>query len=299
MSGETVLHLFAQHAVNQRVIVLVSTAIMLCVLVAIPWLTYRVLFALHATRKNYKDVEIPTLFGVSIVLGFFILYCVFSAVFPNVKSDTSPGIWMFVISLFGAVGLIDDVWGDKKIKGIKGHFRAAFRDHRITTGIIKAISGIAIGVCAGLFIYHQNPVLGLLSGAIVALSANALNLFDLRPGRATGCFLCTTALLLVAAYVFTIHLSASCLGIVFVMLPAISEWVLDSRAKVMLGDVGSNVLGASLGLLIVLQRQPIVDVFVLMALLTLHYICEKRSLTQIIAGNQILSRLDRLTGVRN
>jgi hypothetical protein len=114
-----------------------------------------------------------------------------------------------------AIGLADDLWS-----GPERGFRAHLASGR-TTGILKLV-GI--------------PVIGLvatrrMSGALlVGLAANALNQLDTRPGRALKAYL--AAAVAVDAPV----------GIAVLLLPY------DLREMAMLGDAGSNALGALLGL---------------------------------------------------
>ena len=110
-------------------------------------------------------------------------------------------IWLTGIAGFGLLGLLDDTLGNRQIKGLRGHFQAAFRERKITTGFIKAVGG---GLLALLLAYRftpSSPLLMLLDAALIALCANAINLFDLRPGRACGVFLITGFGLLVASIV--------------------------------------------------------------------------------------------------
>ncbi len=93
-----------------------------------------------------------------------------------------------------------------------------------TTGVLKAV-GIPV-----LALAATRSVSG---AALVSLSANGLNLLDTRPGRALKTFLAGAALLRgpTRAYVA-----------VAVMLAPY-----DLREMTMLGDAGSNALGAVLG----------------------------------------------------
>ncbi len=119
------------------------------------------------------------------------------------------------VAAVAALGLADDLWS-----GPERGFRAHLAGGR-TTGVLKLV-GI--------------PVVGLvatrrLSGALlVGLAANALNQLDTRPGRALKAYL--AGALAVDAPV----------GLAVLMLPY------DLREMAMLGDAGSNALGAMLGL---------------------------------------------------
>jgi hypothetical protein len=119
------------------------------------------------------------------------------------------------VAAIAAVGLADDLWS-----GPERGFRAHLRSGR-TTGMLKLLGIPAVGLLATR----------RLSGALlVGLSANALNQLDTRPGRALKAYL-AAALALDAP-----------LGIAVLLLPY------DLREMAMLGDAGSNALGAVLGL---------------------------------------------------
>jgi hypothetical protein len=114
-----------------------------------------------------------------------------------------------------AIGAADDAWS-----GPERGFRAHLTTGR-TTGVLKLL-GIPL---AGLAATRS------LSGALlVGLSANALNQLDTRPGRALKAYL---------AAALPLHAPV---GIAVLLLPY------DLREMAMLGDAGSNALGAMLGL---------------------------------------------------
>jgi glucosyl-3-phosphoglycerate synthase len=119
------------------------------------------------------------------------------------------------VAAVAALGLADDLWS-----GPERGFRAHLRGGR-TTGVLKLVGIPAIGLIATR----------RLSGALlVGLAANALNQLDTRPGRALKAYLAVA-----------LPLDAP-VGIAVLLLPY------DLREMAMLGDAGSNALGAVLGL---------------------------------------------------
>ena len=113
-----------------------------------------------------------------------------------------------------AIGLADDLFAGPQ-RGFAEHLRAGH-----TTGILKLV-GIPL---AGYLATRR------ISGALlVGLSANFLNQLDTRPGRALKAYLAGALVV-----------GAPTRGAVL-LLPY------DLREKVMLGDAGSNALGALLG----------------------------------------------------
>ena len=119
------------------------------------------------------------------------------------------------VAAVAAVGLADDLFSGPE-RGVPAHLRAGR-----TTGVLK-LAGIPL---VGLFATRK------LSGALlVALAANTLNQLDTKPGRALKAY--TLAALPLRAP----------------LLPAVMLAPYDLREMAMLGDSGSNALGAVLGL---------------------------------------------------
>jgi len=119
------------------------------------------------------------------------------------------------VAAIAAIGLADDLWG-----GPERGFRAHLRSGR-TTGVFKLVGIPLVGLLA------TRRVSGAL---LVGLAANALNQLDTRPGRALKAYLAAA-----------IPLDAP-VGVAVLLLPY------DLREMAMLGDAGSNALGALLGL---------------------------------------------------
>jgi hypothetical protein len=119
------------------------------------------------------------------------------------------------VAIVAALGLADDLWSGPE-RGLLAHVRTGR-----TTGVLKLLGIPAVGLVATR----------KLSGALlVGLAANALNQLDTRPGRALKAYLLAA-----------VPLRAP-LGVAVLLLPY------DLREMAMLGDGGSNALGAVLGL---------------------------------------------------
>ncbi|HEY2237372.1 MAG TPA: hypothetical protein VGI21_01220 [Streptosporangiaceae bacterium] len=147
----------------------------------------------------------------------------------------------------GAFGGYDDIAGSGAKRGFKGHL-GALAHGEITTGSVKlggiGATGLAAALCTG------GPAVDVaINTALVAGSANLLNLFDLRPGRAikvtlaAGIPIGLTQLARPDAGrgrggAATV---AAPLGAAVAMLPD------DLGERAMLGDAGANALGAMLG----------------------------------------------------
>ncbi len=119
------------------------------------------------------------------------------------------------VTAIAALGFADDLWAGPE-RGFHAHLRAGR-----TTGMLKLLGIPALGLLA------TRKVSG---GLLVGLAANALNQLDTGPGRALKAYLAAA-----------VALDAP-LGIAVLLLPY------DLREMTMLGDAGSNALGALLGL---------------------------------------------------
>lgn len=163
------------------------------------------------------------------------------------------------VAAVAGIGLADDLWSGPE-RGFRAHLRAG-----ATTGVLKLVGIPLIGLLATR----------RLSGALLfGLAANALNQLDTRPGRA------------LKAYVLAALPLRAPLGTAVLLLPY------DLREHGMLGDAGSNALGAMLGLSSVnrfTERGRWVAVGVLAGLTVLG---ERRSLGALIERTPVLRELD-------
>ena len=68
----------------------------------------------------------------------------------------------------------------------------------------------------------------------------------------------------------------------------------DLRRAVMMGDAGSNPLGAVLGLACVLALPLTARILLVLVLLALNILSERISFSKVIESNPVLSYLDKL-----
>jgi len=205
------------------------------------------------------------------------------------------GSFLLLTSGFALAGFVDDMLGGHSQSGFAGHL-GALRQGVFTTGMFKVLFGGAISL--GTVELLGPGAVGLmvvLDAMLIALSANLVNLLDRRPGRATKGFLLGFALL--GVWLWTkerasglgrlLNPAGSALGAAIAFFPS------DLRERAMLGDTGSNVLGAALGYGM-LQLAPAWRVAVLAALVWLTLVSERRSFGEIIEGSKLLRFLDGL-----
>jgi UDP-GlcNAc:undecaprenyl-phosphate/decaprenyl-phosphate GlcNAc-1-phosphate transferase len=130
----------------------------------------------------------------------------------------------------------------------------------------------------------------LLTAAVLVLTTNVFNLVDLRPGRAGKLFILLGAGLTIASRdvdpLWTLGLF---LGPILVLLP------LDLREVGMLGDTGSNVIGAVAGVWLILTLETNLALAIaagVLALITLYG--EFRSISAFVERTPGLRQLDLL-----
>jgi hypothetical protein len=165
------------------------------------------------------------------------------------------------VAAVALVGVADDLWSGPE-RGFRAHLAAGR-----TTGMLKLLAIPAIGLAATR----------RLSGAlVVGLAANALNQLDTRPGRALKVYLA-----------LGVPLRAPT-RLAVLLLPY------DLGERTMLGDAGSNALGALLGLSSVDRLTGRGRWLAIGALAGLTVLGETRSLGTLIERTPGLRELDRL-----
>ena len=164
------------------------------------------------------------------------------------------------VAVVAAIGLADDLWSGPE-RGFRRHLSSGR-----TTGVLKLVGIPLVGLLA------TRKVSGAL---LVGLAANFLNQLDTRPGRALKAYLVGAAALGAPA------------GSAVLLLPY------DLREKAMLGDSGSNALGAMLGLSSVSRLTVKSRWLAIGALAGLTILGERRSLGELIESTPGLRTLDR------
>ncbi|WP_129309899.1 hypothetical protein [Streptomyces sp. L2] len=151
----------------------------------------------------------------------------------------------------GACGAYDDVvghaTGDTR-RGFRAHL-GALRHGEVTSGAVKLFGIGAAGLATGALL-KERPLDKLLAGIVIAGAAHAVNLVDVRPGRALGAVLALGAPGMLRGGPGG-DLAAVAVGAAAAVLRE------DLGERVMLGDTGAHALGATLGAAaVVSNRRP-------------------------------------------
>lgn len=230
---------------------------------------------------------------------------------------------LMLVTVSVLFGLADDVFGSHRDKGFKGHLSALARG-RLTTGGLKlfgigavsAVYGWRVAPSPGSTGWGETLAVWFLATLTIAAAANFINLTDLRPGRALKTY---SALALVAAPVFVLdaaegyisysasfaELGVSAWGaldsvvalvlMVCVLLgPVVAVWRSDLGEEGMLGDAGSNAMGAVVGYLLASALPLPWLVVAATVLLALNVLSERVSFSAIVDSVAPLRAIDRL-----
>lgn len=219
------------------------------------------------TRHNFTGAEVSLLEGPAVVAGAS------AAGFGLAPAG-------FAALAGGALGLIDDLVGSSDDRGLRGHLRALLRGEP-TTGALKVLGLGLTGLAASAAI-DRRPAGVLLGAGVVAGTANLINLFDLRPGRALKVVLVLSAPLLPGGG----YPAGVLVGTAAAALPG------DLAGRTMLGDTGANALGAGLGTVAVSRTSPAARAVLFAALVALTLASERVSFSAVIAGRPVLRRFD-------
>lgn len=239
------------------------------------------------TRKNFRGKLIPVGSGILTHIVFLIILFFDYLIFKNFSG--SKLILPFIIAIIGIgfLGLLDDLLGDRSIGGFKGHF-GKLKEGRVTTGVLKALGGGVLSLFVAGF-FGENIAIIFLNALLMALFINTFNLFDTRPGRTLKIFLFLGFIIFILAVKTKLMiLTALFIGISLVLVKA------DLTGRSMLGDVGSNTLGAIIGLSFIILLSAAAKVIFLIFLIFIQLFSEKHSITETISRIKILDYLDKL-----
>lgn len=250
-------------------------------------------------RENYRGAEVAFPAGIAIVAAAL------AALVPLALLDELTGADIFTtpdaavgVGLAGIVayvlgvallGLLDDLVGSGAAtpRGWRGHARATLRGG-FSTGALKAVGtlGLALFVLAGVGLEAGEY---LLAVAVLVLATNLFNLLDLRPGRSIK------ALALLGAGLTIGSLEVEPLWALGLFVgPILALAPVDLREEGMLGDTGSNAVGAVAGLWLVLTLSTVAQAIVLALIVAATAYGEFRSISALIERTPGLRHLDSL-----
>lgn len=255
-------------------------------------LAFRLAPRLGLLKPNFAGKQIVSSYGIAL----------FGYVAPALLALSRLGLTdryhaKLYLATMGAMcvfGAIDDIFGSREVGGFKGHFRKLLLERKLTTGAVKALGGGVVGVIAGYFVSGGDAPRWIAAALLIPLSANMLNLVDLRPGRAVAVFFCGLG---VTCIVAGGTVAAPWVVAAVAAITAAFAFA-DSRGLAMMGDSGSNALGAAMGLSMVINAELAVQIGAIVCFVAIHWYSERHSITRLIERNPVLRAIDSKLGVR-
>jgi hypothetical protein len=259
--------------------------------VALP-VTLRFLREHRMTGRNYAGDEIPVGSGAVVAITLVLFYTAvcflsgtahlgYESVYPFLRGSI-PGLLLVY-----AVGLLDDCVGERTVKGISGHWKRWRQTGTPSTGVVKT-AGIVLAALWVAMFSSEFWAEALFDWITIALAANALNLLDVRPGRAWKSFYCGAAVIAAAnpaAILYTWLLPGAAGGTALLAG--------DLKGKHMLGDSGANVLGFMLGCSLVDAAPFWLQAIAFALLAAMHRTAERGSISAWIERHKWVQWLDR------
>lgn len=249
-------------------------------------------------RRNYAARQLAFPLGAVLVAASLVALAALAPLDDRAElSLLDPELrrWFAYVVGVAFLGLFDDALGrggeTKTARGWRGHGRAVLSGD-LSTGAIKAIGAFALAAYAtsGLGRESFDYVVDL---ALLLLATNIANLLDLRPGRVEK------TLLLVAAGLCIGYRTLAPVELLGLFIgPVIVGAYFTLREKAMLGDTGSNVIGALIGIWLVTTLSDPGRVVALAVLVALTIYGEFRSISAAIERIPPLRQLDSLGRVK-
>lgn len=245
-------------------------------------------------RENYRGATLA--FPLGAVLATAALVALAPLAFLNDRADLDllePELRQWLPYLLGIafLGFLDDALGQGQAaatpRGWRGHW-GALREGRLSTGAIKAIGAVALAayVVSGRGLEDWRYVADVL---LLILATNLGNLLDLRPGRAEKALGLLAVGLCLGAWTFA---PLELLGI-FAGPVLVGAW-LTLRETAMLGDTGSNLIGAIAGVWLLTTLGGDGRLIALAVVLAITIYGELRSISAAVESVPPLRWLDSL-----
>jgi hypothetical protein len=248
-------------------------------------------------RTNHAGKTVSLLEGPAYVAGATAGTALFGAGLGPVVATAAAG----------SLGALDDLAGDAGSKGLKGHL-GALRRGEVTTGVVKIVGLGVSGLLAAALLDRRRPAPErlnaldtLVGGAVVAGSANLLNLLDLRPGRALKATILLGTFLGArngagGARVAGAHAPGAAGAVPAAAAAGAALGLIgpDLAGETMLGDTGANSAGALLGTALIARGGRRSRLAGLAVVVGLTLASERVSFTGVIESTPGLRELDAL-----
>jgi UDP-GlcNAc:undecaprenyl-phosphate/decaprenyl-phosphate GlcNAc-1-phosphate transferase len=278
-----------------RLIGLALSAVLAAAVIG-PWL--RDMARSGLARANYRDRTVAFPSGAVLVACSLIALAPLAILDDRADLDLlDPELrrWMVYVLGVALLGLLDDALGRGAAagtpRGWRGHAEAVFNG-RFSTGAIKGAGALALAAYAvsGRGREGLDYVADL---ALLLLTTNLFNLLDLRPGRVEKAFALLLAGLCLGAWT---EVPLELLGIF--IGPVLVGAAFTLRERAMLGDTGSNLVGALAGISLLVTLSADARLIALAVVVALTVYGEFRSISAAIERVPPLRELDSIGRLR-
>ncbi|WP_100373419.1 hypothetical protein [Bacillus sp. FJAT-45037] len=261
---------------------------MIALLILIPLAAYVSMVAFKSlkwTVVNYENKRIPFSLGIFILFGYA-TFCgvveseVYSFAFSNEALLFVGGIWV--------LGFIDDRYGSKETKGLRGHLFSVLKKKSPTTGFIKLIGTIGLALLFVFSLDIQSLAEGIRYFSLLVWMPHVMNLFDTRPLRVWKVTVAIFIPLLLSFPAPAFFLLIYGLAIVYLW------YVLEGHRQAMLGDNGATAVGAVVAIMMIQFTPPQIQWVALFIAGGIIFVAEKVSFSAIINEFRILRWIDRI-----
>lgn len=236
--------------------------------------------------KNYRGEFIPA--NTGIIFPFVLLNTfLFMSVFFTIDFDAVV-LLLGLKSFFAIFGLLDDLNSDRQ-KGLFGHIYLFIFKGIVSSGLVKACLGIITSAFFSLAFNRNWDIHILVDTLIIALTANLINLLDVRPGRAAK------GIVFLSFGLLFIQFNYEMFVIIYPVLIMITVYISgDIKEKFMMGDVGANAIGSFVGGISVIFLSFKLKILFLLFLIFFHILTEYVPFSKIIEKSKMLSAIDKL-----
>lgn len=241
------------------------------------WICALIFIYLGWSVTNYLGDETPYSLGLCVLgSGIFIL-----------KTLNIESIIFIYLGMLWLTGFIDDRFGTKYPKGLRGHFRLFFQTGQVSTGLLKLASTVSVAAIFSIFFYNGLIIERIAAFILLVLGPHVMNLFDTRPLRVWK----VIGIQAIALLPFLIQLPVDILLTIVFM--SVSLIVFEGKMIGMLGDNGATVLGGMINLLAISYLSALLQWFVVAIYCLFIFITEIFSLSEWIEKTPILKKIDR------
>ena len=272
----------------------IALAVSFAVALAIVPAGVRALEEADSVRPNFRGRLLAFPLGAVLVVSSLIALAPLAVLDDRADLDLlDPDLRRWFVYVLGVafLGLFDDTVGrggsERSPRGWRGHARAVLRGE-LSAGGIKAIGALALAAYATSG-RGRESLDYLADLSLLLLATNLFNLLDLRPGRAEK------ALALLAAGLCIGYRTAEPLELLGLFVgPVIVGAAFTLRERAMLGDTGSNLIGALAGIWMLEVLSDPARLVALAVVAALSVYGEFRSISSAIERVPLLRQLDSL-----